>query len=102
MFENSNDSKLKRARHKKASCKICGSPRILKNYEDICSKTCLDNKLHYDNMNIPIIFVKNLFLRCPNENEREKQIATFAGKHKYNLTLLRRKLEVMNSQINCA
>lgn len=89
-------------KNKNQICKVCGTPKIMKNYEDVCSKTCLDDKLHYDNMNIPILFVRNLFLRCPDTNEREKQIVNFAVKHKYNLPLVKRKLEIIVSQINCA
>jgi len=95
-------SNNKRKRQNAEKCEVCGSSKILKNYVGVCSKVCLDNKLHYDNMNVPIIFVKNLFLRCPNENERTEQIVKFANKHKYDLPLLKRKLDVMNSKLNCA
>lgn len=101
-MSNIIETPLKLTKTKKETCIVCGSPKIMKSYSGVCSKTCLDDKLHYDNMNIPMLFVKNLFLRCPDTNEREKQIVNFAAKHKYNLPLVKRKLEIIVSQINCA
>lgn len=86
---------LKFEESKDNCCQMCGSKGLFKNYDNICSKICLENKLSLDNMKIPIIFINSLYNRCPDKCQRFQEIEKFSIRHKYELNLLIRKIKLI-------
>lgn len=67
----------------KRRCVMCGSPKVLKSYDSVCSKNCLENKLMFDTMRIPKIFIQSLYMRNPNKHDRLKKVKDFSSRHGY-------------------
>lgn len=77
----------------KERCVRCGSIKIMKNYENVCSKFCLDNKLLIDNLTIPKLFLISLYNKNPNKEDRYKKIEEFSKRHGYMLNLVIEKVK---------
>jgi hypothetical protein len=67
----------------KEICLACGQIAKRKTYDHVCSKKCLDYLLDYNNISIPTLFVKNIFLHCSSEEERNEQLTAYANRHSY-------------------
>lgn len=72
----------------KRKCVMCGSPKVLKSYDSVCSKNCLENKLMYDSMKIPKQFINSLYTRNPNKHDRLKRVKEFSNRHAYKFELV--------------
>ncbi len=57
-----------------------------------CSRNCKENYFQLIAIQIPKLFMKRIFVFC-TEEEREKEIAEFATRHKWRLDLLKNKIE---------
>lgn len=77
--------------NKKNTCKVCGSKVKLKHYDDICSLKCLQYSLEYKAVNVPIPFVRRLFIHCRDKMSRLEQLAQYAKRHGYKVELVEKK-----------
>lgn len=57
-----------------------------------CSRSCKENYFQLIAIQIPKLFLKRIYVFCGKE-EREKEIANFAARHKWRLDLLKNKIE---------
>jgi len=57
-----------------------------------CSRNCKDNYFQLIAIQIPKLFIKRIYGFCSKE-ERGKEIASFAARHKWRLDLLKNKIE---------
>ena len=57
-----------------------------------CSRSCKENYFQLIAIQIPKLFLKRIYVFCSKE-EREKEIANFATRHKWRLDLLKNKIE---------
>lgn len=57
-----------------------------------CSKSCKENYFQLIAIQVPKPFLKRIYIFC-NKDEREKAIEEFAKRHKWNLELLRTRIE---------
>jgi hypothetical protein len=64
---------------------------VKKTYEGACSKKCIDIKLDYIAISIPLPFIKSVFLRCPTNELREEQLKEYAQRHGFKEDLVIKK-----------
>ena len=57
-----------------------------------CSRNCKENYFQLIAIQIPKLFLKRIYVFWSKE-EREKEIASFAARHKWRLDLLKNKIE---------
>ena len=57
-----------------------------------CSRNCKENYFQLIAIQIPKLFLKRIYVFCSKE-EREKEIESFAARHKWRLDLLKNKIE---------
>ena len=72
-------------------CIICGGSMGNSHYENVCSRKCSESKLMYNSISIPAIFANKLIQHSKTDIELYGEIAKFADRHQYPITLTMQK-----------
>lgn len=76
------------------TCKCCETP-ISKTtiYSGACSAECVKELIEYRKIDVPNLFVKNLYFRTNNQNEIAEQLKSYAKRFNYSFHIVIAKYE---------